>query len=294
MRLTPYVGSLSPGRFGDVVLLSDVGKLTIAEVWADGAQVSDGKRYTGPVPEIRWPEWATKTVNINRTIQPQDFALAAEPGRDTMKAAVIRPFHWHPDFYTLELPVRDGAVQRDESEAITKFAIVDRFSGDGRVSKMFWRGCGPRTPDTALACSVAHDKHNIWVVGSSDAAMAKAVNALVETAGRLGAGARRRTRRHRPLRGRRLDELPFRRSARCRHAGALRRGPQGRLDVRADLPAALVSGISGAADVRDPDLCAVELGAGRAMRAGPARLHQRADRPTAPGGLVTATIGGTP
>ena len=183
MRLTPYVGSLSPGRFGDVVLLSDVGKLAIAEVWADGAQVSDGKRYIGPVPEIKWPEWATRTVKINRTIRPEDFALAAEPGRATMKAAVIRPFHWHPDFYTLELPVRDGAVQRDPSESITKFAIVDRFSGDGRVSKMFWRGCGPRTPDTALACSVAHDKHNIWVVGSSDEAMAKAVNALVDLQG---------------------------------------------------------------------------------------------------------------
>ena len=100
-----------------------------------------------------------------------------------MKAAVLRPFHWHPDFITMELPVRDGAVQRDESEDITKFAIVDRFSGEGRVSKMFWRGCGPRTPDTAVACSVAHDKHNIWVVGSSDAAMAKAVNTLVEMQG---------------------------------------------------------------------------------------------------------------
>ncbi len=100
-----------------------------------------------------------------------------------MKAAVIRPFHWHPDFYTMELPVRDGEVQRVESENITKFAIVDRFSGDARTSKMFWRGCGPATPDTALACSVAHDKHNIWCVGSSDAAMAKAVNALVETQG---------------------------------------------------------------------------------------------------------------
>ncbi len=163
MRLTPYVGSLAPGRFADVVLLSDVGKLAIAEVWADGAQVSEGKRYIGPVPEIDWPDWATKTINIDRTISREDFALAAEPGRATMQAAVIRPFHWHPDFYTFELPVRDGAVQRDASETITKFAIVDRFSGDGRVSKMFWRGCGPRTPDTALACSVAHDKHNIWV-----------------------------------------------------------------------------------------------------------------------------------
>ena len=52
MRLTPWVGSLAPGRFADIVLLSDVGKLSIAEVWADGAQVSDGTRYTGPVPEI--------------------------------------------------------------------------------------------------------------------------------------------------------------------------------------------------------------------------------------------------
>ena len=120
----------------------------------------------------------------------------------------MRPFHWHPDFFTVELPVRDGDVQRDASEAITKFAIVDRFSGDGAVSKMFWRGCGPRTPDTALACSVAHDKHNIWVVGSSDAAMAKAVNALVEMQGGWALVREGRTRRHRPLRGRRLDELP--------------------------------------------------------------------------------------
>ena len=183
MRLTPYVGSLAPGRFADVVLLSDLDTLAIAEVWADGRQVSQGSRYLEPVPEIRWPDWATNTINIRRTVKAEDFVLRAEPGRVTMQAAVIRPFHWQPDFYTMDLPVRDGAVQRDPAEAITKFAIVDRFSGEGRVSKMFWRGCGPRTPDTALACSVAHDKHNIWVVGSSDAAMARAVNALVDNQG---------------------------------------------------------------------------------------------------------------
>ena len=184
MRLTPYVGSLAPGRFADVVLLSDVATLKIAKVWADGAQVSEGKRYTGTVPRIDWPAWATNTINIRRTADGARISRSP-PSRaaTTMKAAVIRPFHWHPDFYTMELPVRDGEVQRDFSENITKFAIVDRFSGEGQVSKMFWRGCGPRTPDTALACSVAHDKHNIWVVGSSDAAMAQAVNALVEIQG---------------------------------------------------------------------------------------------------------------
>ena len=48
---------------------------------------------------------------------------------------------------------------------------------------MFWLGVGPRDADTALACSVAHDTHNIWVLGSSDSAMAAAVNALAEIQG---------------------------------------------------------------------------------------------------------------
>jgi len=183
MRLTPYVGSLSPGRYGDIVLLADVPSLQIAKVWADGKQVSEGTTYTGTVPDIAWPDWATKTINIRREILPSDFAIKAAPGRTTMNAAVIRPFHWHPDFYTMELPVEDGEVQRLQSENLTKFAIVDRFSGEGKVAKMFWRGCGPRDPDTALACSVAHDKHNIWSCGSSDAAMALAVNTLRQTQG---------------------------------------------------------------------------------------------------------------
>lgn len=183
MRLTPLVGSLSPGRFADVVLLEDLGKLKIAKVWADGVQVSEATTYTGHVPKITWPIWATNTINIRRKLTAADFELKAEPGRASMNAAVIRPFHWHPDFYTITLPVRDGAVQRDPSENITKFAIVDRFSGEGRTSKMFWRGCGPRDDDTALACSVAHDKHNIWVTGSSDSAMALAVNTLTDNQG---------------------------------------------------------------------------------------------------------------
>ena len=183
MRLTPWVGSLAPGRFADIVLLSDVANLEIAEVWADGVRVSETKRYLPAVPRIDWPGWATDTVNVKRTLTSDDFRIPAEPGRATMQAALLRPFHWADRFITMELPVENGAVQRDSARHVTKFAIVDRFSGEARTAKMFWLGTGPSTPDTALACSVAHDKHNIWAVGSSDAAMAMAVNALVELQG---------------------------------------------------------------------------------------------------------------
>lgn len=183
MRLTPWVGALAPGRYADIVLLSDVPTVDIAEVWADGLQASDGARYTGPVPRIDWPGWATRTVNLPRPLTAEDFAIPAPRPGPTARAALLRPFHWAPDFIEADLPVEHGAVQRDTARAITKFAVVDRHSGSGALGRMFWLGTGPATPDTGLACSVAHDSHNIWSVGSSDAAMALAVNALRDSQG---------------------------------------------------------------------------------------------------------------
>jgi adenine deaminase len=183
MRLTPWVGSIAPGRFADIVLLDDVATVSIAKVWADGRLASEGGSFVGVLPHIDWPDWATKTVNLKRTITPEDFRIAAPSDAPMAKAALLRPFHWHDDFITMDLPVAEGAVMRDPDRNVTKFAIVDRFSGQAKISKMFWLGTGPRTPDTALGSTLGHDKHNIWVIGSSDAAMAMVANALAEQQG---------------------------------------------------------------------------------------------------------------
>jgi adenine deaminase len=183
MRIDAWVGSLTPGRYADIVLLDDLHSVSIAAVYADGERVSEGKQYTGHLPKIEWPIWATNTVNVGRRLQASDFAIKAAPGRATMNAALLRPFHWEDDYLVDQLPVVDGEVQRDPAKKITKFAIVDRYKGEAKLSAMFWIGCGPADPDTALACSMAHDAHNIWVIGSSDSAMAAAVNRLQEIGG---------------------------------------------------------------------------------------------------------------
>jgi adenine deaminase len=183
MRLTPWVGSIAPGRYAEIVLLDEVDELSIAEVWADGQPVAKGSEHIAPLPAIAWPEWASNTVNIQRRVAPDDFAIAAEPGRETMQAALLRPFHWADDFITMDLPVENGEVQRDPARNVTKFSVVDRFSGEAKVSRMFWLGCGPKTPDTAVGCTVAHDKHNLWIVGSSDEAMAMVANRVAEIGG---------------------------------------------------------------------------------------------------------------
>lgn len=179
MRLTPWVGSLAPGRYADVVLVRDPADFRAEKVWADGREVASGGRHIADVPRIDWPAWATRTVNLPE-LTAADFAIPAAPGRTTMQAAVLRPYHWADDFLVEELPVAQGEVQR--GPGLTKFAVIDRFDGRG-VARMFWRGCGPATPDVGLACSMAHDKHNLWAVGSSDAAMAQAANAVAAMQG---------------------------------------------------------------------------------------------------------------
>jgi len=183
MRIDAWVGSLALGRYADIVLLEDVSTLRIGAVYADGQLAADAGKYVGPLPNIQWPSWATDTMHIDRELSAKDFAIKAAPGRETMQAAVLRPFHWNAEFLEVQMIVADGEVQRDAAHNLTKFAIVDRFHQDAKVASMFWLGCGPKTPGTAVACSVGHDQHNIWTVGSCDEAMATAVNRLKDIGG---------------------------------------------------------------------------------------------------------------
>lgn len=182
-RIDHLVGSLTPGRYADVVLLSDPSTVQIKAVYSDGIKVSENYKMLVPVPKIDWPEWATKTVNLGRRIEAADFSVPAPAGRTTVQAAIVPPFHHEKDFFTVELSVKDGLVQRDETRAITKVALLDRYSGRTRVSRMFWKDVGMKTPDSAMCCSIVHDNHNAWVVGSGDEAMALAVNTMAEMDG---------------------------------------------------------------------------------------------------------------
>ena len=184
-----------------------------------------------------------RTINIQRELTAEDFALAAEPGRNTMKAAVIRPFHWHPEFYTMDLPVRDGEVQRDPANAITKFAIVDRFSGEGEsledvLARLRPRDAGDRARLFGRARQAQYLERRLLRRGDGEGGQRAQGHAR-----RLGAGARGRTCRDGAVRNRRPDVLPARRkpsTQRCststpRRARSI--GCTSRPSARAGIPA---------------------------------------------------------
>jgi Adenine deaminase len=178
------VGSIAPGRAADIVLLKDDPKLVkIGRVICDGLLAAEDDKYLLDIPKVEYPDWARNTMKIGRKLTAEDFAIRAPAGAgDTVNAAVLELRSSNPNFITEKLAVKDGVVQRDMGRFISKGALVDRYHGKG-VAKAFWRHFGPLTPDSALAVSYTHDLHNIGVFGSSDEAMALAVNTLAEQGG---------------------------------------------------------------------------------------------------------------
>ncbi len=182
-HMDALVGSIAPGRYADVVLLKSVKEVAIKDVFANGVLAAEDGRYLLPVPKIAWAPWATDTIHVGRRLTAKDFEIEAPPGKTQVTAAIQAPFYTDAEQKTAELPVVGGLVQRDLAHDIIKVAIVDRYTGKAKLGKMFWTGMGPKTPNSAIATSVSHDLHNITVIGSSDEAMAIAVNRIEELKG---------------------------------------------------------------------------------------------------------------
>ena len=182
-HMESLVGSIAPGRYADVVLLSSVKDVAIKDVFANGQLAAKDGKYLLAVPKIDWPSWATHTMNVGRKLNAKDFEILAPAGKTSVTAAIQAPFYTDAEQKTATLSVVNGVVQRDPAHDIVKVAIVDRYTGQAKLGKMFWTGMGPKTPDSAVATSVSHDLHNITVIGSSDEAMAIAVNRIAELNG---------------------------------------------------------------------------------------------------------------
>jgi adenine deaminase len=124
------------------------------------------------------PEWVKHTVRIGR-VTAADFAVPWQGGR--ARVIGIVPDQILTTSLVDEPAVSDGHAVADAGRDLAKIAVLERHLGTGRIGIGFVRGFGLRSG--ALASTVAHDAHNIVVVGMSDDDMAAAVARLVETGG---------------------------------------------------------------------------------------------------------------
>ena len=178
------LGSITPGRRADVILTSDLKTLPIHRVIARGKTVALDGEIQVDCPHLDWPQDARATVHLGKTLQAQDFDIAAPPGANTVKAKVIGVVENQAPTkaLTAELAVSDGKVAGDPAQDVCQIALVERHRATGQVTNGFVSGFG-YSGDMAMASTVAHDSHHMIVVGTSRADMALAANRLGEVGG---------------------------------------------------------------------------------------------------------------
>jgi adenine deaminase len=109
--------------------------------------------------------------------------VKAPAGASTVKTRVIRVAggqvvtkHLH-----LERQAEDGLIKASAADDLAKIASVERHRETGTMGLGFVQGFGLK--EGAVASTIAHDSHNLLIVGIDDEDMAFAGNALAETGG---------------------------------------------------------------------------------------------------------------
>jgi adenine deaminase len=126
------------------------------------------------------PEWVKHTVRV-QPIASNDFAIPWEGG--AARVIELVPGQIVTEESREELETENGLAVADIERDLAKIAVVERHLATGRVGLGFVHGFGLERG--AMATTIAHDAHNIVVVGVEDGDMARAVGRLTEMGGGL-------------------------------------------------------------------------------------------------------------
>ncbi|HEU4385214.1 MAG TPA: adenine deaminase [Anaeromyxobacteraceae bacterium] len=170
-------GAVAPGRRADLVVFDDLRAPRPDLVWVAGRLVARGGALLEPLAKAPLTPLVTGSVRIDwRRV---DFRVPAA-GR---RLRVIRAL---PDGIATgsevaEAALRDGFAVADPARDLLKMAVVERHGRRGTVGLGFVAGLGLRRG--ALATTVAHDHHNLVVVGADDRSMEAAARGVAAAGG---------------------------------------------------------------------------------------------------------------
>jgi adenine deaminase len=166
-----HLGAIAPGYQADLLVLPDLESFQPEVVLKSG-------RMVARIPEAIVPEWVKHTVRV-QPISVGDFRIPWEGGRARVIGLV--PDQVVTEELIEEPSVVDGVVVADPARDLAKIAVIERHLGTGRIGLGLVRGFGLQRG--ALGSTVAHDAHNIIVVGVDDGDMVRAVQRLAELGG---------------------------------------------------------------------------------------------------------------
>jgi adenine deaminase len=165
-----HLGAIAPGYQADILVLDDLVSFKPKEVLKRGAP----PRFT----KLIAPEWVRQTVHL-APVAAESFRIRAGPG--LIRVIRVIPGQLLTGIDKVEPAVREGAIVADAARDLVKIAVLERHHASGRIGLGFATNIGLQSG--AFASTVAHDAHNVVVLGVDDADMAACACRLAEIGG---------------------------------------------------------------------------------------------------------------
>jgi adenine deaminase len=171
------LGAIAPGRRADLFVFSDLRAPRAEQVYRGGHLVAEDGEL---VAELHPPHVPDLPPSMNVDWAGVDFAIPARGQRVRVIGSI--PNQLVTEHRTEDAALQDGQAVADPARDILKMAVIERHRASGNMGKGFIQGIGLKRG--AIAGTVAHDHHNLVVIGVDDTSMMTAARAVE----RLGGG----------------------------------------------------------------------------------------------------------
>ena len=171
------LGAIAPGYKADLLILPDLKTFKPDLVIKNGVVAAENGKLIAELPENEALA-VRNSVNV-RWITPEDFRIEAKGSKVT--ALEVIPHQLITKSVVSEVKIEDGNAVSNVDNDTLKICVIERHRATGNIGKGFVKGfnlkCG------AIASTVAHDSHNMIVIGTNDADMYAAAVALIKCKG---------------------------------------------------------------------------------------------------------------
>lgn len=172
-----YKGAIAPFWAADLVVVDNLKNFNARYVFKDGKLVAKDGKPLFDTSKRYLPENVLNTVHV-KTLKPEDFTLTLKGKK--AKAMTIEPGGVVTGCEIVEVKSENGDVNVKGTD-ILKMAVVERHKMTGNIGKGLFKGYGFK--GGAMGITIAHDSHNIILLGDDNAALATAANKLKEIGG---------------------------------------------------------------------------------------------------------------
>jgi adenine deaminase len=181
--LTRKLGMIAPGRWADILLVEDLRDFRAEMVIAKGQVIAQNGKWSVDLPTVKYPKWVTRSVHLKRPLKAEDFKIVTAASKPVTANVIGIIENQAPTRHLrFEMQASDGELKVDMERDIAKVAVIERHKGTGAVALGLVNGFGFNRK-CAIASTVAHDCHNMIVIGTDDQSMAAAANSLASSGG---------------------------------------------------------------------------------------------------------------